>query len=173
MKGELIHTVCPYLWCGCSAYVEVVGNRLDLEYTIDIESKGRPCPKGNTILEHLSNSERLKGPLKAIKEGKVKEISWNKAVNEVAERLKEIAKDDPSQLMSFGSARTFNKPNYLLQNRPAGFKYFLKAKEREAKIITADPRLTKTAWFAGIYLQHYPGTEDAKDAAKQRFWDWR
>jgi len=222
LKGELIPIVCPYCGVGCRAYVKVRGNQLNLEYATDIENipneKGKLCPKGNTILDHLSDPERLKKPLKAVEEGKFKEISWNKAVKEVAERLKEIAKDDPNQLMFLGSARTFNEPNYLLQKlarmlgtnnidhcarlchastitglvstfgagamtntykdieqanciiiwghnyaetHPVGFRYVLKAKERGAKIIVVDPRLTRTAWFADIHLQHYPGTDIA------------
>lgn len=48
------------------------------------------------------------------------------------------------------------------ETHPVGFRYVLKAKERGgAKVIVADPRFTRTAWFADIYLQHYPGTDIA------------
>ncbi len=77
--------------------------------------KGKLCPKANAVLQYLTAKDRLQRPMKAIEEGKFREISWRDAIREVAERLKEYAKDDPNQLMFFGSAKTFNEPNYLIQ----------------------------------------------------------
>jgi len=45
------------------------------------------------------------------------------------------------------------------ETHPVVMRYIVKAKESGAKIIVADPRRTRTAWFADIYLQHYPGTD--------------
>ncbi len=218
-----IPVVCPYCGVGCRLYVlSEDGYAVNIDYADDIENisneNGKLCPKGNAVLEYIKAKDRLKKPLKAKEEGKFVEISWDEAIREIAERLKAYAKDDPNQLMFFGSARTFNEPNYLIQKlarmlgtnnvdhcarlchsstvsglkavfgagamtntykdieeanvifiighnyaetHPVGFRYVLKAKERGAKVIVADPRFTRTAWFADIFLQHYPGTDIA------------
>ncbi len=45
------------------------------------------------------------------------------------------------------------------ETHPVVMRYILKAKDRGAKLIVADPRRTRTAWFADIHLQHRPGTD--------------
>lgn len=47
------------------------------------------------------------------------------------------------------------------ESHPAVMRYILKAKDRGAKLIVADPRRTRTAWFADIHLQFKPGTDVA------------
>ena len=223
MAEKLVPVVCPYCGVGCRFYIKTVdGYPVNIEYAIDLKGisneYGKLCPKGNAAIDYLLSKDRLKKPLKAKEQGKFVEISWGEAIKEVAERLKAYAKDDPDQLMFFGSARTFNEPNYLIQKlarmlgtnnvdhcarlchaptvmglkqvfgagamtntykdieeanvifiighnyaetHPVGFRYVLKAKERGAKLIVADPRFTKTAWHADIFLQHYPGSDVA------------
>lgn len=46
-------------------------------------------------------------------------------------------------------------------NHPVGFRHFLKAKERGAKLIVVDPRFTKSAAKADIYARIRPGTDIA------------
>lgn len=220
---KLVPVVCPYCGVGCRLYIKSIdGHPVGIEYAKDIPNisneNGKLCPKGNAVLEYLLTRDRLKKPLKATEQGKFVEISWREAIREVSERLKTYSKDDPDAMMFFGSARTFNEPNYLIQKlarmlgtnnvdhcarlchsstvsglkavfgagamtntyrdieeanvifiighnyaetHPVGFRYVLKAKERGAKVIVADPRFTRTAWFADIFLQHYPGTDIA------------
>ena len=47
------------------------------------------------------------------------------------------------------------------ESHPVVMRYILKAKDRGAKLIVADPRRTRTAWFADIFLQFKPGTDVA------------
>ncbi|WP_297478036.1 formate dehydrogenase subunit alpha, partial [Thermococcus sp.] len=116
MEKNLI--VCPYCGVGCRLYIEKTPEGYRLDYANDIpgipNENGSLCPKGNAVLDLLSK-DRLKKPLKAKEEGKFVEVSWSDAIKEVAERLREIARDDPNQLMFFGSAKTYNEPNYLIQ----------------------------------------------------------
>ncbi len=116
MEKSLI--VCPYCGVGCRLYIEKTPEGYRLDYADDIpgipNENGSLCPKGNAVLDLLSK-DRLKKPLKAKEEGKFVEISWSDAIKEAAERLREIARDDPNQLMFFGSAKTYNEPNYLIQ----------------------------------------------------------
>lgn len=46
-------------------------------------------------------------------------------------------------------------------NHPVGFRHFLRAKEKGAKMIVVDPRFTKSAAKADIYAQIRPGTDIA------------
>ncbi|EOJ1389361.1 molybdopterin-dependent oxidoreductase, partial [Campylobacter jejuni] len=46
-------------------------------------------------------------------------------------------------------------------NHPVGFRHFLKAKEKGAKLIVVDPRFTKSAAKADIYARIRPGTDIA------------
>jgi len=219
--GSLIPVVCPYCGVGCRLYIERTPSGYRLEYADDIpgipNEDGSLCPKGNAVLGLLSK-DRLKKPLKAKEEGKFVEVSWEEAIKEVAERLRAYSRDDPNAMMFFGSAKTFNEPNYLVQKlarmlgtnnidhcarlchsstvaglkavfgagamtntyrdieianvimiwghnyaetHPVGFRYVIKAKERGAKVIVVDPRFTRTAWFADLFLQPYPGTDIA------------
>ena len=47
------------------------------------------------------------------------------------------------------------------ESHPLLMRYILRAKDRGAKLIVADPRRTRTAWFADIHLRHKPGTDIA------------
>ncbi|WFO74618.1 formate dehydrogenase subunit alpha [Desulfurococcaceae archaeon MEX13E-LK6-19] len=224
MSEKLTLIVCPYCGVGCRLYIKSVdGYPVGIEYATDLDGipneKGKLCPKANAVIEYLTSRDRLRKPLKAVEEGKFREISWKEAIKEVSERLLEIKKQyGPDAVMFFGSARTFNEPNYLIQKlarvygtnnvdhcarlchsatvaglkavfgagamtntyrdiamadciivwghnyaetHPVGFRYVLKAKDRGAKLIVVDPRRTRTAWFADIHLQLYPGTDIA------------
>lgn len=48
------------------------------------------------------------------------------------------------------------------ENHPQAMRWILKAKQNKgAKLIVADPRLTKSAAFADTHLRHRPGTDIA------------
>jgi formate dehydrogenase alpha subunit len=49
----------------------------------------------------------------------------------------------------------------LAANHPTAARWLWQAKDRGAKIIVADPRLTPTAWLADIFLQLRPGSDVA------------
>ncbi len=47
------------------------------------------------------------------------------------------------------------------ESHPVVMNYILRAKDAGAKLIVADPRRTRTAWFADYFLQFRPGTDVA------------
>jgi molybdopterin-dependent oxidoreductase alpha subunit len=49
----------------------------------------------------------------------------------------------------------------LAANHPTAARWLWQARDRGAKIIVADPRLTPTAWLADMFLQLRPGTDAA------------
>jgi len=90
----------------------VVGTRPWPEQPI---SQGKLCIKGWQAHEFIYHEDRLKKPL--IKEGdSFKEVSWERAIKFVAQRLGEIRdKSGPDSLAFLSSARCTNEENYLLQ----------------------------------------------------------
>lgn len=114
---KFVPTICPYCGAGCGILLvvkdgTVVGTRPWPEHPI---SQGKLCIKGWQAHEFIYHEDRLKKPL--IKEGdSFKEVSWERAIKFVAQRLGEIRdKSGPDSLAFLSSARCTNEENYLLQ----------------------------------------------------------
>jgi len=114
---KFVPTICPYCGAGCGMLLvvkdgTVVGTRPWPEQPI---SQGKLCIKGWQAHEFIYHEDRLKKPL--IKEGdSFKEVSWERAIKFVAQRLGEIRdKSGPDSLAFLSSARCTNEENYLLQ----------------------------------------------------------
>ena len=63
-------------------------------------NRGRLCPKGANALEVVYNYDRLKRPLKRIN-GDFKEISWDQALDEIAEKLICLKKTYGPEVLGF------------------------------------------------------------------------
>ncbi len=63
-------------------------------------NKGRLCPKGRAMIEHLYHPDRLKYPVKKVK-GSWQRITWEKAVDEIAERLKLLKEEYGPSVVAF------------------------------------------------------------------------
>jgi len=114
---KFVPTICPYCGAGCGILLvvkdgTVVGTRPWPEQPI---SQGKLCIKGWQAHEFIYHEDRLKKPL--IKEGdSFKEVSWERAIKFVAQKLGEIRdKSGPDSLAFLSSARCTNEENYLLQ----------------------------------------------------------
>lgn len=122
-KGKVFHfkkteTICAYCGVGCGLilYTDEKNNIIFAKGKKDSPvNKGRLCVKGRYGFEYVNSPERLKKPL--IKEnGEFKEVEWNKAINYVAKKLKEIKeKYGPNSIAFIGSSRCTNEDNYVLQ----------------------------------------------------------
>ncbi len=91
---ELIKTDCILcVWgCGINAYVEG-GKLVKVEgMTEHPLNEGRLCPRGKALVDYVYSPDRLKYPLKREKGG-WKRISWDEALDIIAEKLQQI-KDD-------------------------------------------------------------------------------
>ncbi|MFZ5801361.1 MAG: formate dehydrogenase subunit alpha [Candidatus Omnitrophota bacterium] len=109
-------TTCPYCGVGCGFYLDVRGERIVgvIPSKANPVSKGYLCVKGWHAHEPVQHPDRLKTPL-IKKNGKFEEASWNKALDYVAIRLKEIkAKYGPDALAVCASARCTNEENFLM-----------------------------------------------------------
>ncbi len=117
MTQSLIPTICPYCGVGCGFYIKVEdGHATGIEYMPDHPiSHGGLCSKGNAALETLYHPGRLLHPLKK-SGGSWKQISWDQALQLIAERLGSALQDyGPEDLGFLGSSKCTNEENYLFQ----------------------------------------------------------
>ncbi|MEF8821878.1 MAG: molybdopterin-dependent oxidoreductase, partial [Halovenus sp.] len=107
LERETVSTAC---WIGkmdCSATAKKVGNRV-VKYEgnpEDPRTDGSLCPKGQAQIEQVYSPYRIKAPLKRKEDspkgqhGEWKEISWEQAMEEIGEDLKEKLNDDPRRVV--------------------------------------------------------------------------
>ncbi len=127
-------TICPYCAVGCGA---IVHTRIDGDRrTINIEgdpdhviNRGNLCSKGSALYQYVENENRLTQPMyRAPYSREWKPVSWDWALERIAERIKKtrddgfIHKNDAGQVVnrvtnmaSLGSASLDNEECWLLQ----------------------------------------------------------
>jgi predicted molibdopterin-dependent oxidoreductase YjgC len=117
LSYETVLTTCTYCGCGCGLLLqvldgEVVGTLPQKDHPIN---EGGLCIKGWNAHEFIYNEGRLKRPLLR-KDGSLKEVAWEEAVDHVASRLKKIKDENgPDSIAGLTSARCTNEENYLFQ----------------------------------------------------------
>jgi len=98
--------------CGVVGYVKD-GRLLKIEGNPnDPNSRGHLCARGHAGLNHLYHPERLLYPLKRVGqrgEGKWKRISWDEALDEIAEKLKAIREAGQQADFAFHQGRQRSK----------------------------------------------------------------
>ena len=78
----------------------------------DPNSRGKLCARGHAGLNHLYHPERLLYPLKRVGirgEGKWKRISWDEALDEIADKLKAIRESGKPEEFAFHQGRQRSK----------------------------------------------------------------
>ncbi|HEX6297530.1 MAG TPA: formate dehydrogenase subunit alpha [Burkholderiales bacterium] len=117
-KVEVKRTVCTHCSVGC-AIDAVVQNGVWVRQEPVFDSPlnlGAHCAKGASIREHgiTHDSHRLKYPVK-LEGGKWKRISWDTALNEIADKLKKIKSESgPDATYWIGSSKHNNEQAYLM-----------------------------------------------------------
>lgn len=108
-----VKTVCSYCGCGCGIYLGVRGNRIVRSRgdRKNPANRGNLCVKGRYGYEFVNSSERLTEPL-VKKDGEFTEVSWDEALDLVAEKFKEHTGDSTAVL---SSAKCTNEDNYVIQ----------------------------------------------------------
>ncbi|MBW1660332.1 MAG: molybdopterin-dependent oxidoreductase, partial [Deltaproteobacteria bacterium] len=109
---KIIRTTCGFCAIGCGLLVylkdgKVVKVEGDPDHPLN---KGKLCPKGEASLEVLYHPDRLTSPLKRKGErgeGKWEEISWDDALDLLADRLVKVkeAFGAPSVAFIHGAAK--------------------------------------------------------------------
>jgi ferredoxin-nitrate reductase len=84
-----VRSTCPYCGVGCGVDVGVEGGRViairgDKRHPANF---GKLCPKPAGLPEALSSPDRLTHPLRRKQSGELEQVSWDDALDELAERL--------------------------------------------------------------------------------------
>jgi len=121
MMERKVLTVCPYCGAGCNFYLVVEDDKIvRAEPANGRTNEGSLCLKGYYGWDFLNDPQiltaRLKKPM-IRKNGELKEVSWDEAINFTASRLTEIKdKYGPDSIMGTGCARgSGNEANYIMQ----------------------------------------------------------
>jgi assimilatory nitrate reductase catalytic subunit len=119
-------THCPYcaLQCGMrlrpvhDVLTEDTGLGIPLEVTTDPTfpvNRGRLCVKGLTSVDLLARRDRLLHPMVRDRAGRMRQASWDGALDELARRLSEVrTRYGPDAVGVFGSGALTNEKAYLL-----------------------------------------------------------
>jgi len=221
---EIKKSVC--VWCKgeCGVLVHVEDGRLvkveeDPGYARKVWPPTKGCPRHQATKEWFYHPDKVNFPLKRVGdkgEGKWQRIPWEQALDEIAEKLKQIKEQYGSEGISYSGGtgyrteysptvvRFFNAlgtlniagqgviclfprlkmgeaiagwfPHYSvtpktkcivmlgaepLMARPITAKNILAARDQGAKLIVIDPRRTRSASMADVWLQLRPGTDYA------------
>jgi predicted molibdopterin-dependent oxidoreductase YjgC len=117
MDYKTVLTTCPYCGSGCSIYLEVLNGRVVgvIPGGGSQQNDGKLCIKGWNAHEFIHSANRLTHPMLR-KKGALCRVSWDEALDFVAQRLKKIKSSDGSDSIGFmASAKMTNEENYLLQ----------------------------------------------------------
>jgi len=99
--------------CGIVLEIEkgrVVGIKGDKEHPI---TRGMLCSRGRLLIDHLYHPDRINTPLKRAGErgaGQWKQVGWDQALNEVAEKLADLRDRYGAETLAFthGTKRTYH-----------------------------------------------------------------
>ena len=114
-KREVIYSTCKSCHGGCGVKVtKEDGVVVHIEGNPDSLTGGTMCSKGLSSIQHLDNPYRMKYPMKragAKGEGKWTRISWDEALDTIADKMKAAIKDPgpESIAISQGTGRGYNR----------------------------------------------------------------
>jgi predicted molibdopterin-dependent oxidoreductase YjgC len=117
MDLRFVRTTCPYCGCGCEMLLEVVDGQLvgTIPSKTNPMNEGKLCIKGWNAHEFVPSSRRLTSPLMR-KNGELKEVSWDEALDFCSTRLRKIKEAHGGDSLAFlASAKCTNEENYVFQ----------------------------------------------------------
>lgn len=128
-----------------------------------VQNAGALCPRGNSAIANMYNAWRVKAPMKRTnpKKGlnedpKFVEITWDEAVNTVAERLKKLKADDPRKVIVVSG---FGVRSQLLGNWETAF----------GTPNDVPSRGSACAYHLGSYLTNGSGPDNVPDIEKSEY----
>ena len=119
--AKQVKTVCTHCSVGCGIIAEVqngvwVRQEMDLNHPI---SRGSLCCKGASVRGTAMSDRRLRHPIKLVN-GRWQKVSWEQALDEIAEQLLKIRKESgPDSVFWMGSAKMSNEQCYLFRKMAA------------------------------------------------------
>ncbi|CUU73591.1 Formate dehydrogenase-O%2C major subunit @ selenocysteine-containing [Campylobacter hyointestinalis subsp. hyointestinalis] len=115
--SKKVRTICSICSAGCGIEAEVkdgVWIRQDMAIDHPI-SQGSHCCKGIDQIDLTKSKQRIKYPMKKVN-GKWERISWETAINEIADKMLEIRKEDGPDCVEFlGSAKFSNEQAFYFR----------------------------------------------------------
>jgi formate dehydrogenase alpha subunit len=127
---RVVPTTCPYCGVGCHLELHI---KDDYVYKVTspfdgVVNHGNLCVKGRFGYDFIYNKDRVTAPLirkkaqapgartQAFERDQWREVSWDDALDYVADRMVEIYRRDGAQAMAvYCCAKATNEDNYLLQ----------------------------------------------------------
>ena len=105
--------VCPFCGCGCGVLVGTDGERIRVlePWRRHPVNEGRQCIKLWEAPEAFRR-DRLERPARVTESGELRELSWSRALEEVAEALGSYG---PEEVYFVTSAKATNEDNYVGQ----------------------------------------------------------
>jgi anaerobic selenocysteine-containing dehydrogenase len=124
-----IHSTCGGCYGTCSIRAHRVNGvlvKIEGEPDNDFGAHGGLCAKGEAMIQALYDPNRYNYPLRRtnpkkgiFEDPKWKRITWDEALNEIAEKLKKIRKENPNKLFHGGTPSAGSGPDL-----PLGFGVF-------------------------------------------------
>jgi assimilatory nitrate reductase catalytic subunit len=122
--SEAIRTTCPYCGVGCGLVVTPDGRggaavAGDREHPANF---GRTCSKGAALGETLALGERLLHPMQRQADGALTRVSWDGALDRVADGFKDvIARHGPDAVAFYLSGQLLTEDYYVANKLMKGF----------------------------------------------------
>ncbi len=115
-EARHVRTTCPYCGVGCQLDLHIKDNKIMKVSGVEgaLPNLGRLCVKGRFGFDFISSPKRLTKPM--IREnGKLRDASWDEALNLVAAKIKETKeKNGADAIAAVCSARATNETLYLM-----------------------------------------------------------
>jgi formate dehydrogenase major subunit len=115
---EPVKTICPYCGVGCGIKVREGEEPGDMQFMPWGEApvnEGSICIKGGAATEVVGHEDRLTAPL-IEEDGEFREATWAEAYEYVVSEMEHIRETHgPDGMGFFGSSKTMNEENYLIQ----------------------------------------------------------
>jgi len=116
--AETAKTICPYCGVGCGIQVRQGDDPGDVRFMPWSDApvnEGSVCIKGGAATEVVDHEDRLTEPL-IEEDGEFREATWEEAYDRIVSELTRIREEyGPDAMGFFGSSKTMNEENYLLQ----------------------------------------------------------
>src|SRR5262245_4549075 len=155
--------ICTHCSVGCTVTAEVVnGVWVGQEPSWDSPiNRGSHCAKGASVRELVSGERRLKYPMKLVN-GQWTRISWDRAVNEIGDKLTEIrGQSGADSVYWLGSAKMTNEGAYLF--RKLGAFWGTNNTDHQARICHSTTVMgVAHTWGYGAMTNSYPDMRNAK-----------
>jgi predicted molibdopterin-dependent oxidoreductase YjgC len=117
-ETEKTRTVCPYCGVGCSVDLLTKEDRLvGVQPAMDgPANEGALCIKGQFAFDFVQHEDRLKTPLVRDKDGKLKEVDWDTALDRAASGFRKvIEKHGHHAVYGVASGRAPHEAAYTMQ----------------------------------------------------------